>query len=245
MRSPLTALAALPVLAAPLVAAPQADAATCTAPELTSAWATPRTVVVGVAQPKGLEVTVNLRKHGCRINSVTVGFFTPDGYTELDLHQAGTADGITTYEGGGRITPGSFRNADAGRWEPRYYVNYGKNKDLPAEDGAPVKVVRAAKVTANAAPEPVRKGKTVTVRGKLTRANWNTLRYNGYGSRPVKLQFRAKGGSWHTVKTVTSSATGAVRGSTKATRDGCFRFVFRGNGTSSKATSGADCVDVR
>ncbi|MDH6617610.1 hypothetical protein M2163_004718 [Streptomyces sp. SAI-135] len=41
------------------------------------------------------------------------------------------------------------------------------------------KLQRLSKLTANAAPEPVKKGKTITVTGKLTRANWETRKYNG------------------------------------------------------------------
>ena len=64
MRSPLTALAALPILAAPLVALPTASAAACTAPELVNASVSPRTVVLGTSQAKGVEITVAVREHG-------------------------------------------------------------------------------------------------------------------------------------------------------------------------------------
>jgi hypothetical protein len=56
-----------------------------------------------------------------------------------------------------------------------------------------VRLKRAAKVTVNAAPEPVAKGKKITVTGKLTRANWETKKYGGYGGRTVELQFRQTG----------------------------------------------------
>ena len=36
-----------------------------------------------------------------------------------------------------------------------------------------------------------------------------------------------------------------LRTTVSAGRDGCFRFVFAGNGTTAKATSAGDCVDVR
>lgn len=57
-----------------------------------------------------------------------------------------------------------------------------------------VRLKRAAKVTAaSATPEPVIKGKKITVTGKLTRTNWSTKKYGAYGDRTVRLQFRAKG----------------------------------------------------
>ncbi|MGH1556276.1 hypothetical protein ACRAWF_44560 [Streptomyces sp. L7] len=41
-------------------------------------------------------------------------------------------------------------------------------------------------------------GKTITVTGKLARANWSTGKYAGYVSQPAKLQFRKKGSSTYT-----------------------------------------------
>lgn len=55
-----------------------------------------------------------------------------------------------------------------------------------------VRLKRAAKVTAaSATPEPVIKGKKITVTGKPTRTNWSTKKYGAYGDRTVSLQFRA------------------------------------------------------
>jgi hypothetical protein len=53
--------------------------------------------------------------------------------------------------------------------------------------------LRAAKVTTNATPEPVAKGRKITVTGKLTRANRNTKKFGAYGGSKARLQFRAKG----------------------------------------------------
>ncbi|MEV6486209.1 hypothetical protein [Streptomyces sp. NPDC051576] len=109
-----------------------------------------------------------------------------------------------------------------------------------------VKVQRAAKLTANAAPEPVKKGRTITVTGALTRANWETGKYSGYVSQPAKLQFRAKGSStYSTVKTVTSGTGGALRTTVKAVKDGYFRYVFAGTATTGTATAAGDYIDVQ
>lgn len=68
MRSPLIALAAATVLAAPLAAAAGAPAsAACTAPEPVRTSATPATVVLGTSTPKGLELEVDVREHGCAV----------------------------------------------------------------------------------------------------------------------------------------------------------------------------------
>lgn len=105
---------------------------------------------------------------------------------------------------------------------------------------------RYAKVTANASPEPVRKGRTITVTGKLTRADWGSGAYSGYQGQSVQLQFRQKGSSTYTtLKTVTTGSGGTLRTTTKARTDGYFRFVFAGTATTAPATVSGDFVDVR
>ncbi|MEU6197883.1 hypothetical protein [Streptomyces sp. NPDC047061] len=107
-------------------------------------------------------------------------------------------------------------------------------------------VKRASKLTANATPEPVKKGKTITVTGTLTRANWDTSKYGGYGSQSVKLQFRKKGSSTYTtLKTIKTSSTGALKTTTTATSDGYYRFSFAGTSTTSTVSATGDYVDVQ
>ncbi|MDN3022841.1 hypothetical protein [Streptomyces sp. S.PB5] len=108
------------------------------------------------------------------------------------------------------------------------------------------KIQRAAKLTVNASPEPVKKGRTITVSGKLTRANWETGNYTGYVSQKATLQFRAKGSdSYTTVKTVTSSTGGALKTTVTASKDGYYRYVFAGTTTTAAAKAGGDYIDVQ
>jgi hypothetical protein len=107
-------------------------------------------------------------------------------------------------------------------------------------------IKRAAKLTANATPEPVTKGKTLTVTGTLTRANWETGKYSGYTSQSVALQFRAKGSdTYSTVKTVTSGTAGALKTTVKASADGYYRYKFAGTTTTGAKTAAGDFVDVQ
>ena len=137
-------------------------------------------------------------------------------------------------------------NGTAGTWKLflgayDLYANASYDDDV-----ARAKIKRAAKLTANASPEPVKKGKTITVTGKLTRADWTTGKYAGYASQPVKLQFRKKGSNTYTtLKTVKTSNTGALSTTTKAGSDGFYRFVFAGTTTTGSATAPGDFVDVR
>ncbi len=105
---------------------------------------------------------------------------------------------------------------------------------------------RAAKATTDASPEPVTKGRTITVTGRLTRANWSTKKYDAYSGRTVSLQYRAKGAdSYKTLKKATTSSTGGLKATVTASADGYYRWVYYGNSTTGVATSAADYVDVR
>ncbi|MFJ3302407.1 hypothetical protein ACIPSA_04665 [Streptomyces sp. NPDC086549] len=108
-----------------------------------------------------------------------------------------------------------------------------------------VKVQRAAKLTVNATPEPAVYGKTLTVKGALTRANWETNKYSGYTGQQAVLQFRAAGTStYKDVKAVTSGTAGALSTTVKATKSGYFRYVFAGTATTAAAKATGDYVKV-
>ncbi|MEV6502511.1 hypothetical protein [Streptomyces prunicolor] len=126
-----------------------------------------------------------------------------------------------------------------GAWD--LYANASSNDDV-----ATAAIKKASTLTANATPEPVKKGRTITVTGKLARANWATGKYAGYVSQPAKLQFRKKGSSTYTtLKTVKTNSTGVLKTTTKATVDGYYRYVFAGTSTTAAATAPGDFVDVR
>ncbi|MGW1671249.1 hypothetical protein [Streptomyces sp. NPDC002324] len=137
-------------------------------------------------------------------------------------------------------------NGTAGTWKLflgayDLYANASYDDDV-----ARTRMKRAAELTANASPEPVRAGRTITVTGKLSRANWSTGKNAGYAAQPVKLQFRKRGSSTYTtLKTVKTSGTGTLSTTTRAGSDGYYRFVFAGTGTTGSATAPGDYVDVR
>lgn len=139
-----------------------------------------------------------------------------------------------------------FGNEDAGTWKTGAQVYLpGDAQDADAVN-LPLQVKRAVRVTVNASPEPVAAGRTLTVTGQVTRANWNTHTYQGYGGRTVSLQFKAAGASsYTTVKKVTSSGTGALRTTVKATKPGTWRWTYYGNSTSGAKSSTGDYVAVR
>ncbi|MGW1912774.1 calcium-binding protein [Streptomyces sp. NPDC002076] len=139
-----------------------------------------------------------------------------------------------------------YSNKNAGTWYVDAFVNAKDGDFVWREKAGSFWFQRAAKLTVNAAPEPVRKGRTLTVTGTLTRANWESLKYGGHGSQSVKLQFRKKGTSTYTtLKTITADSAGNLRTTTTATADGYYRFSFAGNSTTSAVSAAGDFVDVQ
>ncbi|MGW7384643.1 hypothetical protein [Streptomyces sp. NPDC054794] len=145
-----------------------------------------------------------------------------------------------------RPADGDLANADAGAWTAGGLA-ITKGGDTKTQGGlGGLQVQRASKLTVNAAPEPVKKGKTLTVTGRLTRANWDTNKYSGYATQPVKLQFRKKGSSTYTtLKTVKTDSYGNLKTTTTATVDGYYRYSFAGTATTPSVNATADYVDVQ
>ncbi|MFD7405122.1 DUF5707 domain-containing protein [Streptomyces sp. NPDC059866] len=109
------------------------------------------------------------------------------------------------------------------------------------------KVQRASKLTVNASPEPVVKGKTITVSGKLSRANWETLTYSGLPSgQSVVLQFRKAGSSTYTnVKGIKTATGGALKTTVTASADGYYRFSYAGITSTAAVNAAGDYIDVQ
>ncbi|MEU9475609.1 hypothetical protein [Streptomyces sp. NPDC048191] len=107
-------------------------------------------------------------------------------------------------------------------------------------------VQRNSTLTVNASPEPVTKGRTITVTGKLARANWEDHHYHGYTGQSVKLQFRKKGSSTYTtLKTIKTDSTGNLKTTTTASVDGYYRYSFAGTTTTPAVNAAGDFVDVQ
>ncbi|MGY0060584.1 calcium-binding protein [Streptomyces sp. LZ34] len=173
------------------------------------------------------------------------GLVVPDDVSgDCVAHSTTTTTCTFTLTMNPRIDPQD--NTTAGTWKVRASAS-GNDWDYVSKDvAATVKVRRYAKLTVNASPEPVKKGKTLSVTGKLTRANWETYKYAGYTGQPVKLQFRKKGtNTYTTVKTVTTGTGGALKTTVKAATDGYWRWSFAGTSTTGTATVTADYVDVQ
>jgi len=138
------------------------------------------------------------------------------------------------------------RNTLAGKWDVTVQLQ-SKDGDLYNNGGTDKHpVLRRGTLSVNAGPEPVTKGRPITVTGKLARANWDKRVYAGYTDQPVKLQFRKAGTSTYTtLKTVYSNSTGNLSTTVTAAADGYWRWSFAGTSTTSPANATGDYVDVR
>ncbi|MEV3932958.1 MULTISPECIES: DUF5707 domain-containing protein [unclassified Streptomyces] len=140
-----------------------------------------------------------------------------------------------------------YKNLLAGTWKVTAGALAGDLTSVAWNDyQATARVQRLSKLTVNAAPEPVKKGATITATGKLSRANWENGTYMGYTVQPVKLQFRKKASSTYTtVKTINTNSTGSLKTTVKAVEDGYWRYSFAGTSTTPAVTTAGDFVDVK
>ncbi|CAM5532904.1 hypothetical protein [Streptomyces griseorubiginosus] len=137
-------------------------------------------------------------------------------------------------------------NRVAGVWQVNATVNANDGDYWISDAIAEYKVKRAAQLTTDATPEPVAKGAKLTVKGKLSRANWEDLKYHGYPGQSVRLQFRAAGAAhYRTVKTVKTDNVGRLSTKVTATQAGSWRWYFPGTTTTSLKASAGDAVTLQ
>lgn len=137
-------------------------------------------------------------------------------------------------------------NTPAGTWYVSAWVDAKDGDYFTSDQAGSFAMQRLSKLTVDAAPEPVEKGKPLTVTGALTRANWETGVYAGYTDQPAQLQFRKRDSdTYTTLKAVNTGSRGALEATVTATEDGWYRWTFAGTSTTPPATAGGDFIDVR
>ncbi|MEV7237153.1 calcium-binding protein [Streptomyces sp. NPDC051020] len=155
-----------------------------------------------------------------------------------------TCTGTLTFDP--QASTGFVGNSAAATWNLGTLVSANDYDYIHRDAATTFKVQRHSTLTVNASPEPVKKGKTITVTGKLSRASWEDNKYHGYTNQSVKLQFRKKGSTTYTtVKTIKSNSTGNLKTTVTASTDGYFRYSFAGTTTTSVVNAAGDYVDVQ
>ncbi|MEU6670815.1 hypothetical protein [Streptomyces sp. NPDC046727] len=151
------------------------------------------------------------------------------------------------------VDPAWIRQSDdmdsnklAGVWQVNATVKANDGDYWISDRIAEYKVKRASQLTTDAAPEPVAKGAELTVTGKLSRANWEDLKYHGFTGQDVKLQFKADGAAhYRTVKTVRTGDAGKLSTKVTATSAGSWRWYFPGTTTTARVVSAGDAVKLK
>ncbi|WP_225074611.1 DUF5707 domain-containing protein [Streptomyces sp. CoT10] len=213
-------------------------------------------VVVGATAAKNVTVTFTATDdsgidwaqlilfHGPNVDKADSGALanSSDGTAKCTKVDATTSKCTSTFTLQPRY---NLINKVAGTWKV-WAVAAAKDGDYLQKDNAKsFSVQRLSKLTTSAKPKPVKKGKSVTVSGKLTRADWESGKYSGYTGQAVKLQFRKKGTTtYKTLKTVKTNSTGALKTTVKATADGYYRFSFAGTSNTPAVNAPGDLVRV-
>ncbi|KUM88557.1 hypothetical protein AQI94_08290 [Streptomyces pseudovenezuelae] len=177
------------------------------------------------------------------------GFITWDGDSSCVRKSATTSVCTGTMT----VDPGWIADSDdidsnrvAGVWQVNATVKANDGDYWISDHIAEYKVKRAAQLTTDATPEPVARGAQLTVKGKLSRANWEDLKYHGYPGQSVRLQFRATGAAhYSTVKTVKTDNLGRLSTKVTASAAGSWRWYFPGTTTTSLKVSAGDTVALR
>ncbi|MGW6208156.1 hypothetical protein ACWF9B_31515 [Streptomyces sp. NPDC055089] len=139
---------------------------------------------------------------------------------------------------------GRDANDAAGDWCVYGIVN-ANDKDYWIYDTlAPFTLKRAATLKVSATrPSLFGTSRQVKVTGALARADWEALKYRGYGGQSLKLQFRKAGAaSYTTVRTVRTNSAGQVSTTVTAPGAGSWRWFYPGTSTTSQTASAGDTV---
>ncbi|MBW8701286.1 hypothetical protein MBT84_16905 [Streptomyces sp. MBT84] len=199
------------------------------------------TVEVTATDPAGLQQIDATLYHGSYANQ--------DATVPSSAACGPTTDTTTTCTLTFTLKPGIDPSDDslAGTWSLSAYAISLDNDGVGLDNAATFPVQRDTQVTVDATPEPVKRGKTLTVKGGVQHAGWATGAYTAAeAGRPVQLQFRAEGcHNYTTVKTVRTTANGTVSTTVRASSDGSYRWVYAGTADTAAAVSAADFVDVR
>ncbi|MFE6284895.1 DUF5707 domain-containing protein [Streptomyces sp. NPDC057877] len=204
---------------------------------------TARTVTVEVtaSDPSGLE----------QINATLYrgSYDAPTAAVASDAACGPTAATSTTCTLTFTLTPGTAPadGSQAGTWNVSAYAIAPDSDAVFLDSAATFPLQRASSLTVDATPEPVKRGRTLTVKGDVRHADWATgTSVAAAAGEPVRLQFRKAGSSTYcTVRTVLTAADGTVSTTVRAGTDGTYRWSYAGTNETAGAVSEGDFVDVR
>ncbi|MFE1823227.1 HtaA domain-containing protein [Streptomyces anulatus] len=129
-----------------------------------------------------------------------------------------------------------------GTWRARYAGTADRAAALSSSDNVDVKL-RTAVSGFNASPEPVRKGRTITVKGTLRSLDGTWKNASG---QSVIILFKADGSSkWSKLATVRTNGKGVFSKGFTAKKDGTWKAQFKATSSRLGTIGSGDRVDVR
>ncbi|GAB3661569.1 hypothetical protein GCM10027589_23950 [Actinocorallia lasiicapitis] len=174
------------------------------------------------------------------------GVRRPNGHADVELSTSPDGARWTPYaktstDGRGRFRFRAVAKADL-HWR---VVLPGRADDetviMPVDCRIFIDTKVDTRLTADARPEPIKKGRKLTVKGSLLTEHRLAVR-----NARIALWFRAKGThKWRFVGFATTGRRGTYAFSTKAVKDGSYQARYWGDRDHFRSTSGSDYVDVR
>ncbi|WP_203833962.1 hypothetical protein [Actinoplanes campanulatus] len=176
----------------------------------------------------------------------TAGYEIADVGADIEAPSGKTVNGGQFAQVGSTATyKGTFKMCGkdtAGRYTVNVYgaqMKAGSEPELTNVVSKKIYLKRPSKLTLNAAPEPVVKGKKLTAKGVL-KVNGKVL-----GGAKVKVYFKPAGATTFTYKgTATTNGKGVYSKKFTATKSGVWQVVYAGN-TSRNAATAVDGVKVK
>ncbi|MFH8399540.1 HtaA domain-containing protein [Streptomyces anulatus] len=147
---------------------------------------------------------------------------------------------VTTNSKG--VVSASVTAVKDGTWRARYAGTADRAAAVSSSDNVDVKL-RTAVSGFNASPEPVRKGRTITVKGTLRSLDGTWKNASG---QSVIILFKADGASkWSKLATVRTNGKGVFSKGFTAKKDGTWKAQFKATSSRLGTIGSGDRVDVR
>ncbi|NEB83431.1 Htaa domain protein [Streptomyces anulatus] len=147
---------------------------------------------------------------------------------------------VTTSSKG--VASASVTAVKDGTWRARYAGTADRAAAVSSSDNVDVKL-RTAVSGFNASPEPVRKGRTITVKGTLRSLDGTWKNASG---QSVVILFKADGSSkWSKLATVRTNGKGVFSKGFTAKKDGTWKAQFKATSSRLGTIGSGDRVDVR
>lgn len=195
-------------------------------------------LVVNYVEDCRPEVEARWHGEGSGVAKVVMTLTQPSG----DFYRETAEPGELHIMGGGCASVDDF-----GKWTIRV-VAYNRAGDALATRSASYYHKGNTQIKDfNAAPEPVRKGGTITVSGRLLRVKFGSAPwYVAYAGKPIRVYFKPTNSStWTYMGATTTAQDGRFRKGFTARQDGAWRVRFPGTSRYHVETSRNDYVDVR